>query len=402
MYFLCLTEKSLLNERARGFRNKMADISPDVFYGNNRHKPKAEDPKININFHQKLRKIEESSKVFKERPLVQIKKEGLSEQHHIWQTFSTQSQALDYAEKCKKSIEDRVFVVSHELSSDGKRQFVVTSFQEFWRRYQKIPKQKRNFYEVIEEGQLCRLYFDLEFYKNENPNLNGFSLLDMLINIVCFYLLRKFNIHCSRGNIMDLDSSTEDKFSRHLIFHLPQAIFANNIECGNFVKYVYEMARRKTMQNGEEELKGLRPMEIDLQEETLPPDGVNVRELFVNNKDGKKTFFADLGVYTKNRNFRLYGSSKFGKEANLMISKENGFHGSFKRNKKFKNELFDVEYLIFLDTLVCFYGKLNDDMQILQFGNVNSRPGRHNAHSKEGKTFVLHGEVICRICDSYC
>ena len=35
--------------------------------------------------------------------------------------------------------------------------------------------------------------------------------------------------------IIDLDSSTEKKFSRHLVVRLPDAAFADNLHCGRFV-----------------------------------------------------------------------------------------------------------------------------------------------------------------------
>ncbi len=41
---------------------------------------------------------------------------------------------------------------------------------------------------------------------------------------------------CSRANILDLESSTEHKFSRHLIFHLPGAVFRNNAHAGGYLK----------------------------------------------------------------------------------------------------------------------------------------------------------------------
>ena len=361
----------------------MTALLPDGFYSGNRVRPNSyEEVQSNIHFHQKLRKIEQNSRLFKDRPLIQGKKESFFAPHCIWETFATQSQALDYEKLCKEKIERRVFVVSEELSNDGKRQFIVASFDEFWRRYRKLPKIKRKFYEVIPEEQLCRLYFDLEFYKTKNPDLQGISILDTFINLVCFYLREKFDISCNRGDIIDLDSSTSDKFSRHLIFHMPGSLFCNNIQCGNFVKYIYEMVRRKLIRNESQNVDGLKPMDIDYEEEIEPPDGINIGELFVTNKDDKKTFFADLGVYTKNRNFRLYGSSKFSKDAHLVISDENGFHGSCKQNKRMKDEQFDFDYLIFLDTLVCYYGKVSNDLKILTFENVKT--GRCYTHQNQG------------------
>ncbi|XP_036084561.1 DNA-directed primase/polymerase protein isoform X3 [Rousettus aegyptiacus] len=47
--------------------------------------------------------------------------------------------------------------------------------------------------------------------------------------------------------------------------------------------------------------------------------------LVVKNSIGKKHLFVDLGVYTRNRNFRLYKSSKIGKPVALEIAEDNKF-----------------------------------------------------------------------------
>ena len=96
------------------------------------------------------------------------------------------------------------------------------------------------------------------------------------------------------GNIevIDLDSSTEEKFSHHLIVNLyckdsSPVFFANNLEVGKFVHALIE----KMKANGTL---------------VLSPSLV----------------FVDDAVYTKNRNFRTFLSSKFGKRATLRRSEQ--------------------------------------------------------------------------------
>lgn len=371
----------------------MAELSPISFYKTDKGKASAGT----VSFHRKLRQIEEKSKVFENRPLSQAKNDSVFAPYKIWEIFLTQAQALDYAEVCRKKIERRVSVLSQELSSDGKRHFVVTTFEEFWKRYNKMPMQKRNFYEVIQEGSLCRLYFDLEFYKEENPGLQGTEILQEFIHLVCFYLLKIFNINCSRGEIFDLDSSTEQKFSRHLIFHFPDAVFVNNVECGNFVSYIHEMAKRKLTKDGLLQPFGTKSVDVDSEQVILPPENIKVEQLFLNNKDGSIVFFADLGVYTRNRNFRLLGSTKFGKNAHLVVSDENGFHGShlvvsdengFHRSgrRRSKKENNDVNYCMFLDTLVCYHGKVNAGLRFLAFKGVETICSRR-LYPKKGNRY---------------
>ncbi|EDO27840.1 predicted protein, partial [Nematostella vectensis] len=55
---------------------------------------------------------------------------------------------------------------------------------------------------------------------------------------VCSNLKESFGIDCRRKHILDLDSSTDTKFSRHLIFHMPGAVFKDNVHAGNFVHQI--------------------------------------------------------------------------------------------------------------------------------------------------------------------
>ncbi|KAG7225831.1 hypothetical protein INR49_014352 [Caranx melampygus] len=68
--------------------------------------------------------------------------------------------------------------------------------------------------------------------------------------------------------------------------------------------------------------------------------------LKVKNKDGQDCLFVDLGVYTKNRNFRLYKSSKLGKNAAFSVADNNQFLAKPEKG-------ISVEESIFLSSLVC-------------------------------------------------
>lgn len=52
---------------------------------------------------------------------------------------------------------------------------------------------------------------------------------------VCDKLMEVYGIECTTDNVLNLDSSTEDKFSRHLIFNLQNAAFKDNIHVGMFL-----------------------------------------------------------------------------------------------------------------------------------------------------------------------
>ncbi|NP_001332829.1 DNA-directed primase/polymerase protein isoform 10 [Homo sapiens] len=79
--------------------------------------------------------------------------------------------------------------------------------------------------------------------------------------------------------------------------------------------------------------------------------------LVVKNNMGEKHLFVDLGVYTRNRNFRLYKSSKIGKRVALEVTEDNKF---------FPIQSKDVsdEYQYFLSSLVSNV-RFSDTLRIL-------------------------------------
>eukprot|EP00956_Cyclotella_meneghiniana_P025623 scaffold53750_cov52-Cyclotella_meneghiniana.AAC.3 len=170
------------------------------------------------------------------------------------------------------SMEPRIFAM--ETSTSGKRKYIV-----------------------------CNL--DLEYCKTSNQEISiteSEELLTQFIHELCYQFSITYNITLSRSNIVDLDSSTAIKFSRHLIIHLPNSeLFENTQSAGLFAK---QLVGRLAEELGDGTLEKKCP--------------VLARNLFVNTKDA---------VYTRNRLFRLMGSSKFGKPASaaLRISDTNEF-----------------------------------------------------------------------------
>lgn len=160
----------------------------------------------------------------------------------------------------------------------------------------------------------------MEFNKHANPKLTPAITEDLLTEL--FDELRHhfqiiYNISIVRSNMVDLDSTTAKKFSRHWIIHLPNGeLFRDAREAGVFVKGL--VARLEMEQaSGLLQTKGRELL---------------AENLFVNAEDShgestKLTRFIDLGVYTRNRIFRLLGSTKFGKpvDAALRIAENNEF-----------------------------------------------------------------------------
>ncbi|XP_021398556.1 DNA-directed primase/polymerase protein isoform X4 [Lonchura striata] len=252
-------------------------------------------------------------------------------------------------------------------------------------------------YEVIPEKEPCKLYFDLEFYKPANPDADGKSMVMKLIELVSQKLKEFYDVNCSSEDVLNLDSSTEEKFSRHLIFLPEKTVFKDNTHIGNFVRTILQpairlMESRAVVIPTEEaenvfrcsagpELDGsltnLTTVKDDSKDgpaiahETkameMPHQGENLdfSFLIVKDKEGNKQLFVDLGVYTKNRNFRMYKSSKAGKNVILKIAEDNKFVPNCEKSVS-------LEEAYFLSSLICNVGA-SDDIKVLSSGFSEER-----------------------------
>ncbi|XP_063520431.1 DNA-directed primase/polymerase protein isoform X7 [Pongo pygmaeus] len=236
---------------------------------------------MNRKWEAKLKQIEERASHYERKPLSSVYRPRLSkpeEPPSIWRLFHRQAQAFNFVKSCKEDV--HVFALECKVG-DGQRIYLVTTYAEFWF-YYKSRKNLLHCYEVIPENAVCKLYFDLEFNKPANPGADGKKMVALLIEYVCKALQELYGVNCSAEDVLNLDSSTDEKFSRHLIFQLHDVAFKDNIH---------------------------------------------------------------VGVYTRNRNFRLYKSSKIGKRVALEITEDNKF---------FPIQSKDVsdEYQYFLSSLV--------------------------------------------------
>ncbi|KAJ8022532.1 DNA-directed primase/polymerase protein [Holothuria leucospilota] len=191
---------------------------------------------------KKLEMLEETAKFYSRHKLVPEYKPRLTEPMPYWKEFYRQRQALDTATLDKEDV--HVFAYEpDEYSSTpntGKRRYVVTSYAQLWHNIQYLYKhnQPATFYEIIPEGAACKLYFDLEFQKEFNPELDGVAMVTDFVKLVCSKLDQVYNISCTQKNVIILDASTDKKFSNHLIFNLPGAVFKDNIHVGEYITYL--------------------------------------------------------------------------------------------------------------------------------------------------------------------
>ena len=121
----------------------------------------------------------------------------------------------------------------------------------------------------------------------------------------------------NRAHVVDLDSTTPSKFSRHLIFRVPESVFMNSATCGDFVRHICGCVRSYI----EVETK-CRYLPVQ-DNESLSRDKLQC--LLLKTDQGRRALPCDLSVYSRNRNFRLLHSKKRGKSNPFVIANENTF-----------------------------------------------------------------------------
>lgn len=189
-------------------------------------------------------------------------------------------------------------------ASSGSRRYVVLDYIKFWNEY-KLLKTHRHFYELIRENAPARLYFDIEFETQFNPNVDGLAALRLIVTLLYESLAQELGLTALKREMIDLRSSSTAKFSHHLV--LPNVVFVNNVDMGLYVKHFVLTIYQKLKQE-HDAIPQETKTELSLFEQLYPL-----------NADGEHRPMIDTAVYTKNRNFRLWKSSKLGKEATLEV-----------------------------------------------------------------------------------
>ncbi|TKS68266.1 DNA-directed primase/polymerase protein [Collichthys lucidus] len=298
----------------------------------------------------RLKKVEQLAQSFHLNPLASPYKPRLwpCQPSSVWKLFPRQSMAIGFAQSCREAV--HVFALEKEKAGLGHRIYLVTSYSELWHYYRTYTQSLMHCYEVIPEGAVCKLYFDLEFHKPSNRGADGKTMVSSLIQYVCDKLMEVYGIKCTSKNVLNLDSSTEEKFSRHLIFNLQNAAFKDNIHVGRFIHEILQPILSTSKSVGMAETRGeaakAGEMSESPQTKRRKQGDADLRFLQVKKKDGQDSLFVDLGVYTKNRNFRLYKSSKVGKNAAFTVADDNEFTAKPEKG-------ISAEESVFLASLVC-------------------------------------------------
>ncbi|GMH34039.1 hypothetical protein BSKO_01873 [Bryopsis sp. KO-2023] len=199
----------------------------------------------------------------------------------------------------------RYFAFSQEITFAGNKRKAVgrdvdgkpsgTPFGYVVATYQSMAEESKrqempSYYEMVREGYPCHLYFDLEYEKEQNEDLDGCRMVEELVAKLDGFLRKWLGLTLADSFILELDSTTDIKFSRHLVIRLPNHAFKDN----SHVKVL-----------------------VNTFLETLGRD-----ELKVKSKDGKTcAHFVDRSVYSRNRNFRMMYNTKAGRNAKLLPTK---------------------------------------------------------------------------------
>lgn len=206
-------------------------------------------------------------------------------------------------------MEDPVRLFACEFGAQGQRNFIATTYSNFWDKYCELKAEQRHHYEVVCEGLPCHLYFDLEFPTSSNPGCDGDRMVMVLVQHVMLCLATAYGVSVRPEDFVHLDSTSKTKFSRHLILRAcsstPHAAFTSNAHAGNFVRKMCLDIERDRLKKPELQILFVDPEEnngTDVKNKCHPPG----------EGDSKKKLFIDQGVYSRNRSFRLFLSSKWG------------------------------------------------------------------------------------------
>jgi hypothetical protein len=248
--------------------------------------------------------------------------------------------------------------------ASGHRGFVsFPSWPEAVKGLEGIAFNSRHFFEIIKHGQPCRPYADLEYsLKDGREPIPGLSCDAEIIGVVSELVLKifrkEYEANISEDSLKWLSSTTLEKLSLHLVISTrpPQLVFRSN----HFTdpQGAYNLACRL----------------VDL--------------------DPRLAQIVDLGVYTKDREMRMQGATKFGKSSHLVKVDPSGCAVASDESKCWDP---DPDYVI---------GWLDRDISVLevplQFSYVHSKRNREPREKTRKRPRCCDdskGFVTCRMLD---
>jgi len=199
--------------------------------------------------------------------------------------------------------EEELGIFAQEVSKKGVRRYFVGSYEDF---AEAASHSNEHLYEVILEDRPCWLYFDLEYCKKSNPRLDAHEVMGEFRRTLASFCGDELGSPLDASCIVELDSSTDVKFSMHVVVKQPAGVapgcpaFRNNEHAEQLVRKLVEYAERQRSAAGSR---------CDL---------FFVRGASSVDGDARVPLI-DTSVYTRSRCFRVLFQSKLGKEATLKL-----------------------------------------------------------------------------------
>ena len=114
----------------------------------------------------------------------------------------------------------------------------------------------------------------------------------LLLDRLLLELAVQYGVCAALSDVLHLDSSSESKFSRHVLVRLPHAVFRDNSSVGGFVRHLVDCIAAEATED--DDMRRLLLWTHDPAAEDTPPPAPPI----------------DCGVYSRYRSFRLLWSSK--------------------------------------------------------------------------------------------
>lgn len=349
---------------------------------------------------------------------------NLQQPLNIYKVYNRQDEAFQYFDSLDIHVKKNCKVYSYESINGGIRKFLVADYCSFFKHYcpnndittntntnNIVRVGPKHVYEIIRYDYPCRAYFDLEYNIQSNPSTNGDKLTALWITLVLWKIYDIWGISLGRENILVLDSSTHEKYSKHISLIIPfskvrnqndteismtEILFRNNFHVGALVELILEDITEPIEEHIKDPLSPLKSKPIHGR---MPKSSFG--DLWVYNKDhNKKTCFVDLGVYTRNRMFRLLWSSKYDKKAilNHLYSDKQFYLTSSKRKlesganiKEIKSDELKKSFIVPFNAYELVYlieNGLNCDDSFLQLSLFNRKLKEYSTSNVENSKIV--------------
>ena len=188
--------------------------------------------------------------------------------------FSTQQRAFDALKEGEYVFCNQYYLLGKQKES---RKFIIGTNEDYWCQY--LNRGIRYGYEVIRRNLPCHLYIDLDVNLEKYPSIDVYHVKDM----VCSHIEAGLKDHEIEERIV-ADSSNDKKGSLHILYKLKNIIWIDNSHVGAFMRCCMEKRVKQ-----------------------IPEDYETWKQ------------FVDMGVYSRNRLFRMLGCTKKGQDRSKEV-----------------------------------------------------------------------------------